>query len=158
MASELKVYNRFGELTLHVRLSVENGPELTTIDGTREMRAAIAGFKGSDFDRTVIKENELHRLTSNWGSPAYLNVLGRYFVANFGWDTTIVEADESSTASTWTTASGNVFSYGVVLQPRLTNTVVTVNINADSPEFRATATDLPTASKKASSANEVVLV
>jgi hypothetical protein len=143
MASELKVYNRFGELTLHLRLSLENGPEMFTVDGTPEMRAAIASLKGIDFDRTVVKSNELLRLTANWGSPGYLNTLGRYFVTNFGWTTKIVQAEEPSTA-VYLTASGNSappIYYGIPSARPAASTIVMVNINEDSPDFQPT-TDL----------------
>jgi|SRR5208282_365297 hypothetical protein len=152
MASELKVYNRFDELTLHVRLSLDNVPELQTIDGTPEMRAAIASLRGTDFDRMVLKGKELQRLTANWGSPGYLNVLARYFVMNFGWRTTIVETEKPSTA-VLLTASGNSAPpvyYGVSPErPAAYTMLMRVNINKDSPDFQPTATDLLIASKKA---------
>jgi hypothetical protein len=115
VSSELKVYNRFDELTLHLRLSLGASPELLTVDGTPEMRAAIANLKGNDFDRTVVKGNELIRLTADWGSGEYLSVLGRYFVLNFGWSTKIVETAQPSTSVNFA-ASGNLapLEYGVV--------------------------------------------
>src|SRR5580698_1894619 len=98
MPSELKVYNRFGEVSLHLRLSLDNVTDLRIIDGTPDMRAAIASLQGVDFDRTVAKDDELLRFAADWGSADYLTVLGRYFVENFGWSTKIVET-QPSTAS-----------------------------------------------------------
>jgi hypothetical protein len=94
MVNELKVYNRFGELTLHLRHSLGPNPELLTIDGTEDMRAAVAQLKGNDFDRTIAKGNELVRLTADWGSPQYLSILAQYLGMNFGWRTQIIETEQ----------------------------------------------------------------
>jgi hypothetical protein len=152
MTSELKVYNSFGELTLHLRASSENGPQISTVDGTPEMRSAITSLRGTDFDRTVVKSNELSRLTANWGSPAYLSTLGRYFVANFGWRTKLVETEESS-ASLYSMASGTfaspIYYYCTASGSPAANTMVTVNISEDRPDTEPT-TNLPIASRAAS--------
>jgi hypothetical protein len=152
MSSELKVYNRFGELTLHVRLSSGDVPELRTVDGTPEMRAAIASLKGIDFDRVVVKDKEHYRLTANWGSPGYLSVLARYFVTNFGWKTKIIETGEPSTRACLS-ASGNfpAFVYCKITSEFATgNTMMIVNVNEDSPDFQRTNTDMPTDAKATS--------
>ena len=94
MVNELKVYNRFGELTLHLRHSLGVARELIIVDATEDMRAAVAGFKGSDFDRTIAKGSELIRLTADWGSPQYLSVLAQYLGMNFGWKTQTIEVEE----------------------------------------------------------------
>jgi hypothetical protein len=145
MASELKVYNRFGELTLHLRLSLDKRPELSTVDGTPEMRTAIASLRGSDFDRTVVKGNEHVRLMADWGSPEYLNVLGRYFVTNFGWSTKIVEAAQPSTSVCFA-ASGNytpLVEYGIRSARPVDNAILVANFREDRPDFQPTATALP---------------
>lgn len=95
MVNELKVYNSFGELTLHLRQLLSPNADLLTIDGTEDMRAAVAELRGSDFDRTIAKDSELIRLTANWGSAEFLPVLARYFGMNFGWRTQTIETDES---------------------------------------------------------------
>jgi hypothetical protein len=151
MASDLKVYNRFDELTLHVRLSLDDGPELYTVDGTPEMRTAIASLKGVDFDRTVVKNNEHLRFTADWGSPGYLTALGRYFVTNFGWRTKIVETEEPS-ARVGFIASGNfapqVYYSEVTSVRAVASTMVMVNINEDRPDWQPTT--VPITSRAAS--------
>jgi hypothetical protein len=97
MISELKVYNKFGELNLHVRLSLGNAADLLILDGTPEMRAAISMLRGADFDRTIAKSNEVVRFEAEWGSADYLAVLSRYLVENYGWSTKMVETVSVST-------------------------------------------------------------
>lgn len=94
MVNVLKVYNCFGELTLHLRHSLGQNPELLTVDGTDDMRAAVAELRGNDFDRTIAKGGELVRLTARWGSQQYLPVLARYFGMNFGWRTQTIQTKE----------------------------------------------------------------
>jgi hypothetical protein len=154
MVSELKVYNRFDELTLHVRLALDQGlPKLLVVDGTPEMQAAVISLKGIDFDRTVVKDNAHLRFTANWGSAEYLNVLARYFVANFGWRTKIVEAEGLST-EVYVTASGNFAPvyFGVPVGRPASNTWLSVNINENFPESQPRAeTNLGTLAKPTSS-------
>jgi len=139
MSSELKVYNRFGELSLHLRLSVDNGPDLRIIDGTPDMRAAISSLRGVDFDRTVAKNNELLRFVADWGSADYLSVLGRYFVENFGWSTKIVET-QPSTASRLV-ASSNLVDYKGPMSVAfpVENTVLVANVTEDRADLLPTA-------------------
>ncbi|HYM78370.1 MAG TPA: hypothetical protein VE377_20520 [Candidatus Dormibacteraeota bacterium] len=94
MVNELKVYNRFGELTLHLRHSLGPAPELITIDATEDMRAAVAELRGNDFDRTIAKAGELVRLTADWTSSQFLPVLAQYLAMNFGWRTQTIEVKE----------------------------------------------------------------
>ena len=96
MVNELKVYNCFGELTLHLRHSLGQNAELLTIDGTDDMQAAVAELRGNDFDRTIAKGGELVRLTASWGSEQYLPVLARYFGMNFGWRTQTIQTKEQA--------------------------------------------------------------
>jgi len=91
MASELKVYNQFREVILHVRLTSGNAPKLLVVDATEEMRSAVNSLMGQDFDRTVGRGGELRRFTARWGSPEYAQVLADYFGNNFGWSTALVE-------------------------------------------------------------------
>jgi hypothetical protein len=94
MASELKVYNQFRELILHIRLTSGDTPELLTIDATDEMRSAISSLIGQDFDRTVGGVRDLMRFSARWGAPEYARVLADYFANNFGWSTSLVETEQ----------------------------------------------------------------
>lgn len=135
MINELKVYNRFGELTLHLRQLIDRGSELLTIDGTENMRAAIAELRGSDFDRTIAKGRELVRLTSEWGNPEYLGVLARYFVMNFGWKTQTIETNSVSASP-----AGAHLALTSSPQSRsgTGNIVVITKVTEDHPDYQPT--------------------
>ena len=156
MVSELKVYNRFNELTLHLRHSLDGKPELLIIDGTPEMQSAVAHWQGTDFDRTVAKGHDLIRLVANWDSAEYLIVLGRYLKMNFGWKTRIVQTQNCTAEHAAT--SGNIFGVGSVFGHTLSpqypsgmssagwisasqsrsggSTIVIANITEDGSEFQ----------------------
>ncbi|MFZ0419915.1 MAG: hypothetical protein WAM04_17580 [Candidatus Sulfotelmatobacter sp.] len=104
MTSELKVYNQFREMILHIRLTYGDAPELLTIDATEEMRSAAHGLIGRDFDRTIGKGGDLLRLTARWGDPDYAQVLAEYFSNNFGWSTWLIEREQPLSARAFTTA------------------------------------------------------
>jgi len=112
MTSELKVYNQFREVILHIRVASGDEAGFYTIDATDEMKAAISNIRGLDFDRTVGKGNELLRFTAKWGSPEYAQVLARYLVNNFGWTTKLVETQQPSVANSLA-ASGSYLCYYV---------------------------------------------
>jgi len=118
MTSELKVYNQFREVILHIRLASGDEAGFYTIDATDEMKAAISNLKGLDFDRTVGRGNELLRFTAKWGSPEYARVLARYLVNNFGWTTKLVETQGPSLVNSLA-ASGSYFCYYVGTSPSL---------------------------------------
>jgi len=109
MNSELKVSNQFGELILHVRYASGDNPMLLTIDATNEMKHAILHIAGKDFDRVVVSGNEPHVIYARWGAPEFLRVLAHYFVGNYGWNTTVLEAFQASTLSPLA-CSGNLVS------------------------------------------------
>jgi hypothetical protein len=98
MASELRVFNQFREVILHIRLTSANVPELLTISATEDMRSAVSSLIGQDFDRTVGKGNELIRFTAKWGTPEYARVMADYFQNNFGWSTFLAETEQPSSA------------------------------------------------------------
>jgi len=110
MSNELKVYNQFSEMILHIRLAPADDPTgIYTVDATDEMRVAVANLKGRDFDRMVGKGNELIRFAAKWGSPEYAEVLARYFVTNFGWRTALIETAQPLAANSFAT-SGSFLS------------------------------------------------
>jgi hypothetical protein len=89
MAEELKVYNQFNELILHLRLAPRRPFPLQVVQGTRELREAIRALYGQDFDQTVIVAGQHQRFIASWGSPEYLGALAGYWKNNFQWRTEI---------------------------------------------------------------------
>ena len=87
MTSELKVYNRFGELTLHLRFVAGHALPLQIEDGTPELQKAVRNLFGQDFDETVVVDNQRQRFTAKWGTPEYLDALAGYWSRNFRWRT-----------------------------------------------------------------------
>ena len=90
MRRQLKVYNSFGELILHLEL-VDGDPQpLQILDGTPHMRAAVRSLFGQDFDLAVPLKNQPVHLFARWGTPEYIDALAQYWSANFGWRTKIL--------------------------------------------------------------------
>src|SRR5215470_14487647 len=90
MSRELKVYNEFGELILHVEHR-QGDPCLRIIDGTREMSQAIRLLHGRDFERAAIVDGQLCDFRAAWDDPEFLDAVGGFWTANFGWRTRIVQ-------------------------------------------------------------------
>ena len=91
ISRELKVYNRFEELILHLRFVPGDPLPLRIEDGTQELRNAVRSLVGHDFDQTVVIEKQRRRFQATWGSPEYLDALAGYWSSNFGWRTRLVE-------------------------------------------------------------------
>lgn len=87
MARQLKVYNRFDELILHLRFVPEDPSPYQVIEGSRELREAVCGLYGQDFDRTVIEDGQQRRFVASWASPEYVDTLAGYWASNFRWRT-----------------------------------------------------------------------
>jgi hypothetical protein len=92
MNRELKIYNRFDELILHLKFIPNDSLPLQIEDGTPELREAVRSLSGKDFDQTVVVEKERRRFFAEWGTPEYLDALAGYWSTNFGWQSSIVEA------------------------------------------------------------------
>ena len=91
MSRQLKVYNRFGEMILHLRFVPGDILPIRVEDGTTEFRAAVRGLSGRDFEETVVVGKQRRRFEAKWGTPEYLDALAGYWSSNFGWQTRIVE-------------------------------------------------------------------
>ncbi|MGI0080455.1 MAG: hypothetical protein ACRECH_12625 [Nitrososphaerales archaeon] len=87
MPRELKVYNRFDDLILHLRFVPGQLTPYQVIEGSTELREAVWGLYGQDFDRIVIVGREPRRFTAKWASPEYLDAMAGYWASNFGWRT-----------------------------------------------------------------------
>jgi hypothetical protein len=87
MTKELKVYNRFNELILYLRLAPEHLFPLQVVLGSRELRQAVRGLYGQDFDRTVVVDGQHRRFVASWASSEYLDALAGYWESNFRWRT-----------------------------------------------------------------------
>jgi len=139
MASELKVYNQFREVILHVRFTSGDMPELLMIDGTDEMRLAMRSLVGQDFERNVAKGGEVLRFSAAWGSPEFGRVLAGYFSTNYSWSTKIIETEQPLQANT----SSGAACYSLLLHfldRAQANTSVHVwniaNLTTDDPRLR----------------------
>lgn len=91
MSRELKVYNRFDEMILHLQFVYGDSSPLQIIDGTPEMQAAVRALAGQDFDLTVVVNNQHQQFTAKWGSPEYIDTLAGYWSSNFGWRTRTID-------------------------------------------------------------------
>jgi hypothetical protein len=91
MSRELKIYNQFDELILHVEHAPNAIPSLRIIDGTPELRSAIRSLAGHPFERLALLDGQMSRFEAEWGDADFLNVVASYWRANFGWRTKIVE-------------------------------------------------------------------
>lgn len=90
MSKQLKVYNRFNELTLYLEFTPGQLPlPLRVVLGSRELRNAVRDLYGHDFDRTALINGQLHRFVASWGSSEYLDTLAGYWASNFRWRTEI---------------------------------------------------------------------
>jgi hypothetical protein len=97
MTRELKVYNQFDELILHLEFVSDHPLPLQIVDGTPELRSAVRSLLGRDFDRTVVVGSQQRRFAAKWGSPDYVDALAGYWSSNFGWRTRIVDQSVSLT-------------------------------------------------------------
>lgn len=89
MTKELRVYNRFGELILYLRLIPGHFLPLQVVLGSWELREAVNSLRGHDFDRTVFVDGQHRRFTARWATPEYLDALAGYWESNFRWRTEI---------------------------------------------------------------------
>lgn len=89
MTKELRVYNRFGELILYLRLAPGHFFPLQVVLGSWELREAVNSLRGHDFDRTVFVDGQHRRFTARWATPEYLDALAGYWESNFRWRTEI---------------------------------------------------------------------
>lgn len=94
---ELKVYNRFDELILHLEYVPHDAEPMRIVEATPELREALRTLARNDFDRTVAIKRQLQRFTANWRSAKYLEVLADYLAANFKWTTKLLDKPETQT-------------------------------------------------------------
>lgn len=105
MSRQLKVYNRFKELILHLRYVPGDPLPLQIEDGTPDMQAAVRSLASRDFDQTVVVGNRRLRFEARWGTPEYLDALANYWSTNFGWQTRMVD-----TANHWNDLQSSCFA------------------------------------------------
>jgi hypothetical protein len=91
MSKELKVYNQFQELILHVEYVRDRGPVLRVIDGTPELRRSIKLLEGQPFERAILIDGQLREYRSSWGDKDFLDCVAGYWSANFGWRVRLLE-------------------------------------------------------------------
>ncbi|MGC2154555.1 MAG: hypothetical protein WA618_21130 [Terriglobales bacterium] len=147
MPNELKAYNEFGEMILHLRFPSGGNPGMLTIDATKEMQTAINGLRDRDLDVVVQKGSEQLRFSAKWGSAEFAQVLAGYLVNNFGWTTKVLEThipsltnavSASGTSITFSGSFGNAFppaTFSNVSSPGLTS-IAFANLVVDDPTRR----------------------
>jgi len=97
MPLQLKVYNEFDELLLHVEHVQGDSSPLRIYEGTANLRHAVKSLEGYDFERSAIVAGELRQFSAKWDSPDFLAALGGYWSSNFGWRTKLTETAPSFT-------------------------------------------------------------
>ncbi|HTV59605.1 MAG TPA: hypothetical protein VMJ93_12110 [Verrucomicrobiae bacterium] len=115
MTKNLKVYNQFDELILHVEHTPGENPSLTILDGTAELTAAIRLLSGYDFDRPALANGQMCRFSAGWDEEGFLDAIGGYWAATYSWKTRIVEkAPHLTTVVSTNWLTENTFGYAVV--------------------------------------------
>ena len=150
MSRNLKVYNSFGELILHLDFVLGDRLPLQAQDGTPEMLALVRALTGRDFDLSVSVGNQQRRFEAKWGTPEYLDALAGYLKSNFSWRTKIIDSTSSLGVTHWAICSANVsaatlsVSYTCAAPSDLVLTIVrSVDHNPQFKPSRESAANIP---------------